>query len=244
MIAGQVDTNRKVRERPILFSAPMVRAILDGSKTQTRRPIKSPAKNMQRAGMQVLQHREPGDSWYGDRVWSMRNRMGVWGDYTHEKLLALCPFGAPGDRLWVREAFALIWPGEAEPENVRENAVEYRADGDESRFPGEWPPETRDDPDRPRWRPSIHMPRWASRITLEVTGVRVERAQDVSDDDILAEGVTREVVAEMLGCHPGSIPTLQDAWRLAWMHIYGAESWEANPWLWVIEFRRVEVNER
>lgn len=213
MIAGQVDTNRKVRERPILFSAPMVRAILDGSKTQTRRPIKSPAKNMQRAGM-------------------------------HEKLLALCPFGAPGDRLWVREAFALIWPGEAEPENVRENAVEYRADGDESRFPGEWPPETRDDPDRPRWRPAVHMPRWASRITLEVAGVRVERAQDVSAEDLLAEGVTREVVAEMLGCRPGNFPTLQDAWRLAWMHIYGAESWEANPWLWVIEFRRVEVNER
>lgn len=224
MIAGQVDTNRKVRERPILFSAPMVRAILDGSKTQTRRPIKSPAKNMQRAGMQVIKHREP-------------------GDYTHEKFFALCPFGAPGDRLWVREAFALIWPGEAEPEDVRENVVEYRADGDESRFPGEWPPETRDDPDRPRWRPSIHMPRWASRITLEVAGVRVERAQDVSDDDILAEGVTREVVAEMLGCHPGSIPTLQDAWRLAWMHNYGAESWEANPWLWVIEFCRVEAHE-
>src|SRR5690606_25422006 len=131
-MAGQVDTSRQVRGRPMMFSVPMVRAILDGSKTQTRRPI---AKSMQRAGMQVIKHREPGDSWY-------------------EKLLALCPFGAPGDRLWVREAFALIWPGEAEPENVRENVVEYRADGDESRFPGEWPPETRDDPDRPRWRPS------------------------------------------------------------------------------------------
>src|ERR1043165_10305122 len=97
-----------MKERPILFSGPMVRAILEGRKTQTRRIVRSPAKNMQREGMEVIKYRPPGDSWYGDYVWSMRDRSGVWGDYKHEQFLRFCPYGVPGDRLWVRETWAVV----------------------------------------------------------------------------------------------------------------------------------------
>lgn len=224
-----------MRERPILFNADMVRAVLDGRKTQTRRIIQSPAKNIQASGHQVIEYREPGDKWYGEHVFSMRNQSGTWCDYTKEQFLAKCPFGAVGDRLWVRETF-----------RVHSRATDvatlvYKASEQQS-----WTQQTHRVPiekcNKPAvvdtWTPSIHMPRWASRITLEITCVRVERLNSMTEKDALAEGC--------LGGHD-SIPGYQysatphEHFHHVWQSIYGADSWQANPWVWVIEFKRVEV---
>jgi len=219
-----------MRERPILFSAEMVCAVLDGRKTQTRRIIQSPAKNMQASGHKVIEYREPGDKWYGEHVFSMRNQSGTWCDYTKEQFLAKCPFGAVGDRLWVRETF-----------RVHSRATDvatlvYKASEQQS-----WTQQTHRVPiekcNKPAvvdtWTPSIHMPRWASRITLEITGVCVERLQSISEEDAKAEGVKTEcsVIGDkyFLG------------FRSLWKSIYGDDSWQANPWVWVVEFKRVEV---
>ncbi|WP_413466858.1 hypothetical protein [Pantoea agglomerans] len=224
-----------MRERPIIFNADMVRAVLDGRKTQTRRIIQSPAKNMQASGHKVIEYREPGDKWYGEHVFSMRNQSGTWCDYTKEQFLAKCPFGAVGDRLWVRETF-----------RVHSRATDvatlvYKASEQQS-----WTQQTHRVPiekcNKPAvvdtWTPSIHMPRWASRITLEITCVRVERLNSMTEKDALAEGC--------LGGHD-SIPGYQysatphEHFHHVWQSIYGADSWQANPWVWVIEFKRVEV---
>ena len=204
-----------MRERPIIFNAEMVRAVLDGRKTQTRRIIQSPAKNMQARGHEVISHRAAGDKWYGDYVYSMRDRSGVWQDFTNDQFLAKCPFGAVGDRLWVRETWARY--------NIDQNShdMAYRAT-----IPDDWPKEG-------RWRPSIHMPRWASRITLEITGVRVERLHAITLGDICKE----------LGCglydfRPATYGF--KVWEELWQSIYGADSWQANPWVWGVEFKRVE----
>ncbi|UJL36155.1 hypothetical protein JK642_13505 [Pantoea agglomerans] len=226
---------KAMRERPIIFNADMVRAVLDGRKTQTRRIIQSPAKNMQASGHKVIEYREPGDKWYGEHVFSMRNQSGTWCDYTKEQFLAKCPFGAVGDRLWVRETF-----------RVHSRATDvatlvYKASEQQS-----WTQQTHRVPiekcNKPAvvdtWTPSIHMPRWASRITLEITCVRVERLNSMTEKDALAEGC--------LGGHD-SIPGYQysatphEHFHHVWQSIYGADSWQANPWVWVIEFKRVEV---
>ncbi|WP_376716202.1 hypothetical protein [Pantoea agglomerans] len=219
-----------MRERPILFSAEMVCAVLDGRKTQTRRIIQSPAKNMQASGHKVIEYREPGDKWYGEHVFSMRNQSGTWCDYTKEQFLAKCPFGAVGDRLWVRETF-----------RVHSRATDvatlvYKASEQQS-----WTQQTHRVPiekcNKPAvvdtWTPSIHMPRWASRITLEITGVCVERLQSISEEDAKAEGVKTE-------CSAGGDKYFL-GFRSLWKSIYGDDSWQANPWVWVVEFKRVEV---
>lgn len=203
-----------MKERPILFSAPMVRAILDGRKTQTRRVMKV----------------QPGDV-----LWRSNGRDWLWldnddGPLTEPAPCIRCPYGVPGDRLWVRETWAK--PGEVG------DSIEYRADND--------------DPLAGRWRPSIHMPRWASRITLEVTGVRVERLQDISEDDARAEGireVTKDGVVKKycvydLGDH-SSTPWDQmprravAAYAALWNDINGKGAFLSNPWVWVVEFRRL-----
>jgi hypothetical protein len=153
--------------KPIILTAAEARAVLAGS-VEIRRVVQSPARNMQREGMEVIKRRAPGDPWYRDCVWSMRGRTGVWGDYTHERFLAMCPYGAPGDRVWVKEAFALhrIHDGTA-PSRIGPTLLKgrwYRADGE---------PEVRVG----KWRSPVAMPHWASRLTLEITGVRVERAE-------------------------------------------------------------------
>ncbi|PQK86787.1 hypothetical protein [Pantoea ananatis] len=231
-----------MRERPILLNAEMVRAVLNGRKTQTRRVIQSLAKSMQANGQKVIDYREPGDKWYGDHVFSMRNQSGTWCDYTKEQFLAKCPFGAVGDRLWVRETWARY--------NIDQDThdIAYRAT-----TPEDWPKEG-------RWRPSIHMPRWASRLTLEITGVRVERLNSVNEHDAIAEGlaeISKDGQTYKYGVpdrdgYPGTddfgwpwhewerYPI--SAYSKLWKSIYGEESWQANPWVWVIEFKRVEVN--
>ncbi|HDS7485813.1 TPA: hypothetical protein QH512_002675 [Klebsiella aerogenes] len=206
-------------ERGMIFNAEMVRAILDGRKTQTRRPIKWKQTRFTEIG-----EREDGTKW----PWSEDAERAC--DFWHP-----CPFGAVGDRIWVRETFQgplvheeLFEEYSAYPEKFETpEYCEYAADGGVR-------PEYCDLDDNLRhgWRPSIHMPRWASRVLLEITDVRVERLKSISDGDALREGCS---TADMK-----SGDCVADVFARLWASIYGAESWNANPWVWVIEFKRVE----
>ncbi len=199
-----------MKERPILFSAPMVRAILDGSKTQTRRVFKQ--KN--------------------GGIWPNRNDLPGM-----RQILRNCPYGQHGDRLWVREAFA----------DLRGTGIEHRPDpsGPLKRyaFAADYPPGSNGDEARKefgvKWKPSIHMPRAASRITLEITGVRVERLQDISEDDALAEGCSSTAIVHEDGeDYTGHYAS--EEYQDLWESINGPGSWVANPWVWAVSFKRVE----
>lgn len=187
------------KERPILFSGPMVRAILDGRKTQTRRVVKpQPCQQMVPVDFTLDQ---------SSRRWS--DRQSLWN----------CPYGRPGDRLWVREAWAADrCYDHLKPCEIPEGSTIHR--GEE--IVSGWH----------KKRPSIHMPRWASRIDLEVTGVRVERLQDISERDAKSEGVWPLPPNPPIRGH-------QRAFKALWGHINGSDSWAKNPWVWVVEFRRI-----
>ena len=189
-----------MKERPILFSGPMVRAILDGRKTMTRRVVRL------RAG--EIAH-EGGDG----RLHAVANT--TWGDCI-ERVIQ-CPYGVPGDMLWVRETWASDVDGCPAGLGYRADHLDPRGDG----------------PANPmRWRPSIHMPRWASRLTLEITAVRVERLQDISEADARAEGCPAE-------CPDGNAV---DWFSGIWDGINAERGypWSSNPWVWVIGFERVQ----
>ena len=218
-------------ERPILFSAPMVRALLAGTKTQTRRVVKHAREIDAFSPCEV-----PGE-------W----RIGVMeAGVTADMGCMRCPFGTPGDRLWVRETWGV--GTRPDPFEGWRDGIEYRADealleeGDDLPLNAVTPPADVDfDKYAGRWWPSIHMPRWASRITLEVTAVRVERLQAISDADARAEGVERNVDdgVEYFGpLNHGHIDP-RVAYRSLWESINGDGSWEANPWVWAISFKRV-----
>jgi len=201
-----------VKERPILFSAPMVRAILDGSKTQTRRVVKGFA-------LELLQP----DNFTPEYVALPEND--------------LSPFGFAGDRLWVRET----WQHSNYPLGPYDDdcLVFYRADYlDDPHGPdGEKSPEGK----YRAWRPSIHMPRSAARTLLDVTGVRIERLNAISDEDCIAEGIG------LNGCAAGVMFSARDddtlpraMYRDRWESLYGAGSWSDNRWVWAVEFKRVD----
>ena len=193
-------------ERPIIFSAPMVRAILAGTKTQTRRVVKLKPWHQ-------IEERDDGSPW----PW-------MYDDDRTADHWVPCPYGQPGDRLWVREAWGFEKRTEDDP--LLELVATYRADDAEHIFPVN------------RWRPSIHMPRHLSRITLEVTAVRVERLRDISASDCLAEGI-----GQPLGRSEIWTPTLKAAavhdYSVLWQSIHGTGSWDDNPWVWVVEFKRL-----
>jgi hypothetical protein len=180
-----------VKEHPILMSAPMVRAILEGRKTMTRRVV-MPAVHL------------------------------IATDDRHAVTDSYCPYGAPGERLWVRETWCCYTPELRNPK--------YRADRHND---SGW-----------TWRPSIHMPRWASRLTLEVTAVRVERLKEISEEDARAEGVEQcegGYIDAM--CGPSQGMEAKQAFDSLWDSINAARGfgWSVNPWVWVVSFRRVEV---
>lgn len=199
------------RERPILFKPEMVRAILSGSKTQTRRIITpqdtttEPGWMFYRRGKTVYGWEEGKDNEFAAILWAG-------------------PYGSKGTRLWVRETWA--------PHEGRQHAY-YYADHPDWRTSADG-----EDVDINRWRPSIHMPRWACRLVLEVTEVRVERLQDISDEDVRAEGIRIER-------HPEESPedyamSHVEAYAEAWDRINGARaSWDSNPWVWVVSFKPV-----
>ncbi|MFV6637317.1 hypothetical protein ACNPIO_03625 [Klebsiella pneumoniae] len=226
-------------ERGMIFNAEMVRALLSGRKTQTRRPIKWKQTRFTEIG-----EREDGSKW----PWSEDAEHAC--DFWHP-----CPFGAVGDRIWVREAYR--FPAsldDVSPTGVGEMAVAtgYRKPWAPTfyEFTGtfsdgwkgfETPPKVSD---AGKLRPSIHMPRWASRILLEITDVRVERLNAISEEDARAEGIIDGGCLncgepEPCGC-ANPEPDATDAFAYLWQSIYGQESWNANPWVWVISFERVE----
>ena len=221
-----------MKERPILFSGPMVRALLEGSKTQTRRVVKpqfaTDAIPCEMGATNERGHQISGHS-------------GMWwcdAEGNHEKAVR-CPYGKPGDRLWVRET----WSDECD-----HHWVMYRADHRaERRSCGEVFDACSADELRTLhvWSPSIHMPRWASRITLEITGVRVERLQDICEADAIAEGCAKNHNNYYWGGpHKAGglkqMATARQAYQDLWESINGPGSWDANPWVWVVAFKRVE----
>jgi len=217
-----------VKERGILFSAPMVRALLVGAKTQTRRAIKL---------------REFGPSSTKGYEWTFRDRRALWNDVSTELLMRkFCRYGLAGDRLWVRETHAQFAVGDRT--GTAPQCVAYRAtcDADD----GFDYVNNGDEVMRikvTKWTPAIHMPRWASRITLEVTDVRVERLQDISEDDAKAEGVLSLSEAEVAATNPGgktwSRGPATARYELLWDAINGDGLWASNPWVWAISFKRV-----
>lgn len=221
-------TVRIQRERPMLYSGPMVRAILDGLKTQTRRfalkTINTPVEVWRTDGH---------GTWYGVNNVAASGGLGEPATPFIE-----CPYGEPGDRLWVKETHAFY-------------SLQYHE-------LGKWHPTDRDvcchyregcpmelSDCIEKWRPSIFMPRWASRLTLEITDIRIERLNAISEDDAIAEGI--DVFEDGAGF---TVPLKNgklgpwhrnpaDAYRSLWEVINGAGSWAANPYVWVIQFKRV-----
>lgn len=211
--------NTERRERPILFKDDMIRAILAGRKTQTRRILDVPqgwsleGPKGSPASLGKITSSHPRRGRFGAFI--RREIYSGSGKFTHD--IVTCKYGEPGDRLWVRETFADEAGG---TRNFPGEHIYYRADGDGVDLQGGC------------WKPSIHMPRWASRITLEITDVRVERLQDISIDDAKAEGSPTHG-------HSGAEISPRKGFRHLWGRINGHESWDANPWVWVIEFKRI-----
>jgi len=214
-----------MKERPILFSGPMVNAIRDGRKTQTRRKVKpQPPFGCSYAANGAMTHAlcfadGPGGtiaSWVPPTPKSADHRLP-------------CPYGQPGDRLWVKETFKLN-------ANLAGIRVTYREGLHECQVEFGSLPDSCQIPDDNHWRPSLFMPRWASRILLEIAAVRVEWLQDIRDTDAINEGVPD--YPDFVGDSP-----VED-YRALWESINGPGSWEANPWVWVIEFKVLEGGKR
>jgi hypothetical protein len=226
-----LTTAIQVKERPILFTGPMVRAILDGRKTQTRRVAKVQKIPMWQFWTGFWEPDNPEDYEVEPGTWMGAIEYDTFdGRQYDEHIIGKCPYGKPGDRLWVRETFATRHPYDLEEEHLT-----YRADYlelSEGILSAGW-----------GWKPSILMPRAASRITLEVTSVSVERLQDITEADAIAEGVyTNEQAIEKLGLPKDTKLTgaCVDKYRIVWESINAKKyPWESNPWVWVIEFKKL-----
>jgi hypothetical protein len=206
---ASAEMEKVIKERPILFSAPMVRAILDGTKTMTRRVVKPQPISL--AGSPV----------FVDKNHPTSPPCSFVNDVSY-----LCPYGVPGDRLWVREAF---YHGPVIVDTLRDRKEEvrtiYRADP-----PGH---------NCKKWKPSIHMFRKYSRILLEVTAVRVERLQDISRADAKDEGFLPSAGDGLEHWKGRKFGNANEAFKACWCDINGPDSWNANPWVWVVEFKRI-----
>ena len=202
-----------MKERPILFSGAMVRALLADAKTQTRRVVKMESH-------QQIEQRDDGTNW----PWMYD------GERDCDSWMA-CHYGQPGDRLWVRETFRGCRAYEVQgypPKDWGNKPIWFEADGAPPGRPDQW---------ASRSRPSIHMPRWASRITLEVTGVRLERIQGITPDDCIAEGAW-PVEQRELGRGHEAVSAFRELWEST------GGDWDANPWVWAIDFKVLSTTGR
>lgn len=193
-----------MKGRPIIFSAPMVRVILDGRKTMTRRVVRLRAGEIAHEGDDGSLHAVANTTW-GDSI---------------ERVIQ-CPYGVPGDMLWVRETWASDVDGCPAGLSYRADHLDPRGDG----------------PANPmRWRPSIFMPRWASRLTLRITSVSVERLREITEHDAMREGVNAESVSTQPGIYSYRAPFAE-----LWDDINAGRGfgWDANPWVWVVGFEQV-----
>ncbi|EMR3909680.1 hypothetical protein APB31_28140 [Pseudomonas aeruginosa] len=199
----------KPRERPILFNDQMVRAILEGRKTVTRRVVK------------------PQPDFLGSMV-DPNTPFKTLDAGLHARIT--CPYGEPGDRLWVREA----WAADAQVDAIAPSDL---SQGEPIWYPADLSVRQTGCSmiSKGRVRPSIHMPRWACRILLEITAVRVERLQDISNDQAIAEGID----THPMGFYGNGCITAGGAFLELWESINGDGRWADNPWVWVIEFKRV-----
>jgi hypothetical protein len=232
-----VTTNIETKERGIRFSAPMVQALLAGRKTQTRRIIKAAGRQAEWLTPELL-HSVPKLTVMREHEGDGYGPLGAQMDHPKGGPLGFvrCPYGQPGDRLIVREA----WRTEARYDDLKPSDVPgdariwYEADGDTRWSPG-------------KLRPSLFMPRWASRITLEITDVRVERVNEISEDDALAEGI--EELEQGPPMERFWAPDGDDGHHCAvhayaelWDSINGKKHpWASNPWVWVVGFKKVEA---
>ena len=209
--------NGKLKERPIIMDGEAVRAILAGRKTQMRDAMEPQPSNFWQPPKSGLKHAQ---------------------------------IGAIGDRLWVRETWVELWDWDQSKSNCPDwydeegndmpGHIHYRADPSH--------PTEMADPDGAKvdltWRPSVHMPRHASRITLEITNIRVERLQDISEADAMAEGVNSRLVVRNSSCHYIEPPTDTYSYIASYIPLWesanGKGSWDWNPWVWVIEFKKLE----
>ncbi|EMO59725.1 hypothetical protein LEP1GSC161_0285 [Leptospira santarosai str. CBC1416] len=218
-----MNAEQKIKERPILFSREMVEAILHGNKTQTRRIVKYPA----------IRNKFP--MHIRDDIWGWGTKPRDGNQACRSEDVFKCPYGNQVDQLWVRETFGITkninnienWPDRPH-RRINENTVYiYKADGYWN-----WCDEDGETSSKSFWKPSIHMPRIASRITLEINNVRVEKLNEISASDAEAEGIQfmRDIpdADEMLS------PT--QLFEVLWESINGPDSWKLNPWVWVIEF--------
>lgn len=204
-----------MKERPIIFSGPMVRAILEGRKTQFRRIVKPQPPDHSWSvlpGYKLHAHVDVTDGKIGLRFHHSVERQDAKDSLHQDENWIVCPLGNPGGRLWVKETH---WVERAGTIDGSGRLIFYKAT----------------DPDFPYgWKPSIHMPRWASRITLEIADVRVERLNDISERDCLLEGFDYQ------GRHKNPWYEFMDHWK----PLHGPGSWAANPWVWVYTFKMVD----
>lgn len=227
----KTHVDRQVKERPILFNAEMVKAILEGRKTQTRRVVKPQPPVT--TNVMIQSSRREGLWWAGNSVSAIPPKVltGAVSEFTCTKNVSLgqgwkCPFGVPGDRLWVRETWQYFQTSYTEFGKDFEEADAIPKNGD----PAKVAYAAVDKTSAVWWRPSIHMPRWASRITLEITGVRVERVQDISEKDAHLEGIP-----DWKGPDQTFSPKIR--FKELWESIY--KNWQQNPWVWCVEFRKL-----
>ena len=203
-------------ERPILFSGPMVRAILDGRKTQTRRIVN---RFGHIGGQRFSRVSDFGEGKKSQDDFIFRDKRGTWNEADINDILLACPHGGPGARLWVRET----WQCNA----ATDNDIVFRATD----------PAWGEEMDGWRWRPAIHMPRTHSRLTLEISGIRLERLREITESDAMAEGVEPILVPPDGGSDPHV-----EGFRALWdtLNAKRGFGWDVNPWVWVIEFRKVD----